>query len=251
MVEAISHEGLHSADRAATTSRRVAWSFLELPKAAAAGCSVVAIEANPHLASRLGVRFRDRAGFSLVAMAAGKDVGSAQLRLLRGADNGGDVDTQLSGLVAHPLYEGLATEGLLDVPVTSLRALVSAGLVPSDLGLLKIDTEGFDLSVLAGAGNLAPEVISVEFWNRNFVFNGGQTDNDISDYLTHFQASPYRWHVELYRRESVDEIGVRIQTTGSLARSWGNAYFFREQRQFNAFLQLCTTTFGASALEFC
>ena len=215
------------------------------------GFRVVAVEANPDMAAKLRARFNGFEAFKLIEVAAGAIDGMGKLRLLRGVDGGGDVDTQLSSLVDHPLYDGLTVSNEIEVKIARLETLRSEGIIPRPLGVLKIDTEGHDLSVLQGAGEIDAEVICVEFWNRNFVFNGGRTDNDVEHYLDYFKMTPYRWHVELYRRDNESSIAIRVQTSGSLARSWGNAYFFREEGQFTAFVQACTDVLGTAALEVC
>src|SRR5262245_58772544 len=50
------------------------------------------------------------------------------------------------------------------VPIVSLDDLADRGVLPTDIGFLKIDTEGHDLAVLRGAGRLHCAAVSVEFW---------------------------------------------------------------------------------------
>jgi FkbM family methyltransferase len=46
----------------------------------------------------------------------------------------------------------------------SLKSLIAAGVVPSRIGIVKIDTEGHDLAVIKGMGELEADVIMVEHW---------------------------------------------------------------------------------------
>jgi FkbM family methyltransferase len=46
----------------------------------------------------------------------------------------------------------------------SLESLIAAGVVPSRIGIVKIDTEGHDLAVVKGMGELEADVIMVEHW---------------------------------------------------------------------------------------
>lgn len=211
---------------------------------------VTAVEANPAMSKKLRERFATAANFTLIEAAAGATDGTATLHIVQGADNGGDTDTQLSSVVEHPLYPGLSVSNHLSVPQVRLDTLSRQGRIGVPLGFLKTDTEGNDLAVLSGMGDISPEIISVEFWNRDFVFNNGQTHNDVGDYLRYFAGSPYRWHVELYRREDASVLTARVQTTGSLAQSWGNAYFFRDKGQFEAFISICRDRLGASGIEY-
>lgn len=45
-----------------------------------------------------------------------------------------------------------------------MHSLVDAGEIPRRVGILKIDTEGYDLAVVQGMGSLEAEVVMVEHW---------------------------------------------------------------------------------------
>src|SRR6185503_7423530 len=53
------------------------------------------------------------------------------------------------------------------LPVTcrSLGSLVADGTVSREVGVLKVDTEGYDLEVIRGMGSLAPAIVMVEYWD--------------------------------------------------------------------------------------
>jgi FkbM family methyltransferase len=214
------------------------------------GFRVTAVEANPDVARGLKDTLTSQPAFTLVEAAAGAADGRVKLYRMRGADNGGEIDTQLSSVHQHPIYDGLKVHDAVDVPLVTVATLVAQGLIAKQLGFLKTDTEGNDLAVLKGMGDLKPEVICIEFWNRDFVFNGGKIENDLPDYLAHFSGTPYRWHAELYRREDPTRARLRVQTSGTLSRSWGNAYFFRDEGQFNAFVAACSAILGQDAVEY-
>src|ERR1019366_6648269 len=50
------------------------------------------------------------------------------------------------------------------VSTVRLDDLAARGDIPTQVGFLKIDTEGHDLAVLQGASQLMCDVVSVEFW---------------------------------------------------------------------------------------
>jgi len=50
------------------------------------------------------------------------------------------------------------------VEARSLASLVDAGEIPAHAGILKVDTEGHDLAVVAGMGDLEADVVMVEHW---------------------------------------------------------------------------------------
>jgi FkbM family methyltransferase len=54
------------------------------------------------------------------------------------------------------------------IPVTcrSLESLFNEGMIPENIGVLKIDTEGNDLQVIKGMGGILPEVLICEFFTK-------------------------------------------------------------------------------------
>jgi FkbM family methyltransferase len=70
----------------------------------------------------------------------------------------------------HSLIDASDTEaikwrGSVPVELRSLESLIQTGEIPQDVGILKIDTEGNDLSVVRGMGPLEPDVTMVEHWS--------------------------------------------------------------------------------------
>ena len=57
-----------------------------------------------------------------------------------------------------------SAEHRMAVPHRSLGSLVDTGDIPKRVGILKLDTEGHELSVVNGMGALEPEVVMVEHW---------------------------------------------------------------------------------------
>jgi FkbM family methyltransferase len=60
--------------------------------------------------------------------------------------------------------EEIAWTSTLPVARRSLHSLAQAGEIPRSVGILKIDTEGHDLAVVQGMGDLQAEVVMVEHW---------------------------------------------------------------------------------------
>lgn len=67
-------------------------------------------------------------------------------------------------VLARPDTDEIAWRETISVRGRSLASLVEAGDLPSRVGILKIDTEGNDLAVVAGMGDLLCQVIMVEHW---------------------------------------------------------------------------------------
>ncbi len=51
-------------------------------------------------------------------------------------------------------------------PRRSLASLIAAGEIPATTGILKIDTEGHDLAVVRGMGDIKADVVMVEHWTE-------------------------------------------------------------------------------------
>jgi FkbM family methyltransferase len=69
----------------------------------------------------------------------------------------------------HTLLERADTDeiawtSLLPVGRRSLHSLMDGGEIPASVGILKIDTEGHDLAVVRGMGELQADVVMVEHW---------------------------------------------------------------------------------------
>jgi len=69
-------------------------------------------------------------------------------------------------LLARADTDQVAWSGTLKIPLRRLGSLVDAGLIPRRVGLLKIDTEGHDLAVVRGMGDLEPDLIMLEHWSE-------------------------------------------------------------------------------------
>ena len=67
-------------------------------------------------------------------------------------------------LLERPDTDEIAWRDSVKVKLRSLESLLSAGALPRQVGILKVDTEGHDLEVIQGMGPLEAEVIMVEHW---------------------------------------------------------------------------------------
>ena len=194
------------------------------------GLTVVAFEPNPSLVADLRKRFLADTGVQVLEYAISDFSGEADLHLAKNAAS--DEDSGLfSTLVEHPVFEGFIFEGSFRVKVTTLDACLEQGLVPKEVGILKIDTEGNDLKVLKGATLIDAEIIQLEYWNRHFVFNVGKTRNDIEDYHT-LLAPTHRYSLALWRGADAAPVGIILHPLQSPPRSWGNVLFFKNESVF-------------------
>jgi FkbM family methyltransferase len=128
------------------------------------------------------------------------------------------------------------------VKATTLDNLVTEGQLESQVGLLKIDTEGHDLKVLEAASKLDCSVISVEFWNEGHPLGRSPSPPDqIVELLT---DRGYPYYVAVAHEPAGDSF--YYSSAGFSASSWGNIFFFQtnEKELYDECVELCTLIGG-------
>jgi FkbM family methyltransferase len=204
------------------------------------GFETWAIEPNPRMYSRLIESFGGHPKFHALNVAASSDRRIDRLMFVN--YKGSQTDDQIiadglySSLEPHPTFEGFAFSGSQAVVVWPLKKLASANLLPSKVGLLKIDTEGHDAAVIEGMGALRPEIILVEYWNHDFTFNRGKTRNDIDTYRALLGSSGYNWNIVFSRQPGTNQEDLLINAQETPKGTWGNIAFFCSDRLSNASL---------------
>jgi FkbM family methyltransferase len=136
---------------------------------------VVALEPHPVAAGRLreNVALNKIQNVQVHAEAAGAEAGSAQLTA--------NLDT-----VNH-IVSGSAATGTISVPVRTLDSLVDPG---ERVALVKLDAEGFESAVLAGAGRLLNEQ-AVTAWIVEVRGHGGRYGSDDQTVMERFERFGY------------------------------------------------------------
>jgi FkbM family methyltransferase len=128
-----------------------------------AGSEVVhVIEPEPDNAAFLRRRFTDDVRVTVHEYAASDADG--ELRLRKSVDPDGGPITFGHTVLERPDTDEIGWQETITVEARSLASLLDAGEIPSQVGILKIDTEGHDLAVISGMGRLEPEVVMVEHW---------------------------------------------------------------------------------------
>jgi FkbM family methyltransferase len=124
------------------------------------GARVVAVEPQPALTKTLRLLYGRDAAVTIEAVALGREVGTVELKL--NLDNP-TVSTASEDFVqaarGAPGWEGQRWTKTIDVPMTTLDALIARHGMPS---FAKIDVEGFEAEVLAGLTQ-PPGALSFEF----------------------------------------------------------------------------------------
>lgn len=124
---------------------------------------VYVIDPEPTNAAFLRDRFRADPRVSVLEYAISDADG--ELDLHKSVDASGAAVTFGHTVLVRPDTDEIAWRGTVSVNSRSVASLVESGELPPHAGILKIDTEGHDISVVAGMGRLDVDVVMVEHWH--------------------------------------------------------------------------------------
>jgi len=212
------------------------------------GFEVYAFEPFPPVFNKLCERLASNPNFHSFPYALGSvdEVKDLHLAVDLTEDKIYDDPTYYSSLTRHSLSDGLVFNEVIPVSVKTLASLHQSGELPSHVGLVKIDTEGFDLEVIRGMGDLRYPVVVAEFWDPNFPFAQTGSMNCLKDMVPAMQQRGYSWYVIIYRIWGSSEISYYCNSAYSLDQSWGNIFFFRDHNVFSEALKWCSATMPAT-----
>jgi FkbM family methyltransferase len=209
-----------------------------------AGYRVFSFEPFPEAYQKLKARFAGRENVTTFDFALGATEATLPFYVATesGEEQRGDASLY-NTFRPHFVRENVTFERQLEVPVRTLHSVVLSDEVPADIGLLKIDTEGYDLEVINGLGPVRPVVVQTEFWGKEFVFvreesKGDQLANS-EVVIETMRKLGYHWNMVIFRIEG--ERFVRFATNLAEAphRAWGNLLFFREHPIFFEAFRWC------------
>lgn len=212
------------------------------------GYEVYAFEPFPPVLEKLKARLGDNPRFHAFPFALGSANETRDLHLA--ADQTEDQiyedATFYSSLTRHSLSEGLTFSDTLSVNVKTLASLHESAELPADIGLVKIDTEGFDLEVIKGMENFIYPVVIAEFWDSNFPFGRAGAMNHLKDMVKAMRERNYHWHIVIYRIWGSPDISYYCNSAFSLENSWGNVFFFQDYEVFGQALKWCSAIMPAT-----
>lgn len=149
--------------------------------------------------------------------------------------------TLYNSLTKHTMPDDLVFVDSVPVQVRSLASLHDASELPTDIGLVKIDTEGFDLEVLRGMGNYRYPVVITEFWDPHIPFGCSAAYNRLEDLVDEMKRKGYHWYLTIYRVWGSEGISFYCNHPRSVEHSWGNVLFFKDYETFAHALKWCST----------
>jgi FkbM family methyltransferase len=212
------------------------------------GYEVYAFEPFPPVLAVLQERLGKNTNFHSFPFALGSANETRDLNLAvdQTEDKIYDDATFYSSLTRHSLAEGLIFSETIPVTVKTLASLHDSNEIPSDIGLVKIDTEGFDLEVIKGMGDFRYPVVVAEFWDPTFPFGRTGAMNYLKDMVRAMKERDYRWHIVVYRIWGSHDVSYYCNSDYSLDNSWGNVFFFQDYEVFNHALRWCSSVMPAT-----
>jgi len=200
-----------------------------------AGYQVYAFEPFPPVINKLKNRLGDHPNFRLFPFALGSENQTQELHIATDEtpDNTYQDASFYSSLTKHSLSEGLVFTDTIPVTVKTLASLHDGEELPKDIGLVKIDTEGFDLEVIKGMGNYRYPVVVAEFWDQNFPFGRSGAMNQLPNLVNAMKERDYHWHLVIYRIWGSSDVSYYCNSAYSLDNSWGNVFFFQDYHVFH------------------
>ncbi len=212
------------------------------------GYRVYAFEPFPSVFDKLCDRLGEREDFHTYKWAIGFVDRTMDLHIasdLSEVGKYGDA-TLYNSLAPHSMLDDLAFTSTIQVPVRSLESLHESTEIPSDISLVKIDAEGYELEVIRGMGKYKYPVVVAEFWDAKHVFGKSGALNRLEDLVREMRQRDYHWHIVIYRVEQFPNVGFCYQTSfycnqeRSVENSWGNVFFFQDYNLFTEALKWCS-----------
>jgi len=206
------------------------------------GYEVYAFEPFLPVFEKLANRFIDNPNFHVFSLAVGSTDEILDLYIASDltSTNVYQDSTYYNSLIKHSLAEDLVFTSTIPVNVTSLNTLHNSSKIPTEIGLVKIDTEGYDLEVIKGMGEHRYNVVVAEFWDSKFPFGQSNSKNLLEDMVKEMKQKDYNWYVVIYRIWGSSDVSYYCNYQYSVENSWGNVFFFRDYDIFNAALKWCS-----------
>ncbi len=146
--------------------------------------------------------------------------------------------TLFHSLIERPMLQDLQFTKTVPVEVRSLESLRQNGAIPPTAGVLKIDTEGFDLEVIRGMGEGNFSAVMAEFWDPAHPF-GGQATGGLEGLVREMKGRGYASHIVIYHLDEDSTISYYCNRSETVPNSWGNVIFFRDHALFAKALRWC------------
>ena len=146
---------------------------------------------------------------------------------------GEDNTTMFSSLVDRELPEHFESNSTSKVSIKTLCNLIKNGDLPANIGILKIDTEGYDLEVIKGLGETRPSIVVAEYWDKKNPWSNPGLIYSFSELVFEMKGRGYNWHIDIQRFWGKETVSFSCNHSASAVGSWGNVFFFKTREHFN------------------
>lgn len=197
-------------------------SFIQLAKDAGAA-RIIGFEPLPRHWARLGEMFSDDARVTIHPLAISNHSGRAFLHIATDV-SGKELDYHHSLDDLGDSATVIRSQKTLEVDTATLASLVFCGKIPGQIDFLKIDTDGHDLAVLEGLGDLRPGVIMAEYWDF-LPESSGISPYKLADLSKWANAHGYTKLIVIRRNGRLELLEQDV--TYSVAGDWGNVFMIR------------------------
>lgn len=198
-------------------------SFTDLALQSRAG-KVFAFEALPRHCDFLQSKYRDIANVTVFPLAVSDTSGTANFNIAVDSD-GNELDYYHSLSSLDTTATVVRNSRSITVETASLSDLVQQGTLPREIDFLKVDTEGHDLMVLKGVGDLRPRIIVTEYWD-SLPDTSGQNLYTLADLVRWGHSNGYKSTLVIRRQGAIETL--EIGSSWTRPGDWGNIFFFRD-----------------------
>ncbi len=205
------------------------------------GYEIFAFEPYPPVYEKLAARLGGNERFHSFNMALGSEAKTAVLHVAKdlSANSQYDDATVFSSLQEHAMPEDLPFTESVTVPVRTLAELHREGTLPAEIGLVKIDTEGYDLEVIRGMDAMRYPVVATEYWDTEIPFGQSGLLYTLGDITGEMKQRGYGWFLVLYRVWGRNQTAFYANHARSVPNSWGNIFFFQNYDLFARAQEWC------------
>jgi len=207
-----------------------------------AGYEVYAFEPAPAVYEKLKQKLEGRKDFTAFQLALGSSEGEALLHLATDLSEAKYYEdpTLLSSLVTHSMPSEIPFTHTIPVLVKTISGLHRSGLVPEDISLVKIDTEGFDLEVIRGMGDHRYPVVAAEYFDVRLPFGQSGLLYTLETLVGEMRNRGYLWHIVMHRDWHCKHTAYYCNHERAVPGTWGNAFFFRDYAMFSRAQSWCS-----------
>ena len=153
---------------------------------------------------------------------------------------GEDNTTMFSSLVDRELPEHFKSNATSEVSIKPISNLIKTGDLPANIGILKIDTEGYDLEVIKGLGESRPSIVVAEYWDKENPWSNPGLIYSFNELVFEMKERDYNWHIDIQRFWGKETVSFSCNHNTSAESSWGNVFFFNSRELFNHAHEWCS-----------